>query len=337
MSDQMNKKSEQQTSQSDNLIEVKDLVVRFRQKSSKLFELKPSYFSAVDHVNFQIKRGETYGLVGESGSGKSTVGKAILRYHKPDSGSILFDGTDITNLGEKDLLPHRKKMQSVFQDPYSSLDPGMTVSEIICEPMEIHQLYTKKERKERAAELIETVGLTKTDLLKYPHEFSGGQRQRISIARALSIHPEFILCDEPISALDVSLQAQIVNMLEELQDKLGLTYLFISHQLQVVQKICDHLGVMYLGQLLETGSSEAIYGNPQHPYTQMLLSSMLEPDPDVHSLDAIIPDTGVQTYSGVGCKFANRCPHAKDRCRKEIPPYYQTEEDHQVACFLYEK
>ena len=320
----------------EHLIEVEDLTVQFKQKNKKRFSLKTEYFSAVDHVNFSINKGETYGLVGESGSGKSTIGKAILRYHHPSSGKILFHGNDITNLNDKELLPYRKKMQSVFQDPYSSLDPSMTVSEIICEPMEIHQLYTKAERKERAAELIETVGLTKKDLLKYPHEFSGGQRQRISIARALSIQPEFVLCDEPISALDVSLQAQIVNMLEELQDKFDLTYLFISHQLQMVQKICDHIGVMYLGQLMETGTSGSVYANPQHPYTQMLLASMLEPDPDVHSLDQIIPDTGVQSYSGKGCKFANRCPYAAERCRECTPGFYETEPDHRVACFKFE-
>ncbi|MCD8348744.1 MAG: ABC transporter ATP-binding protein [Lachnospiraceae bacterium] len=318
---------------SGNLIEVEDLTVQFRRKSSKLISLKAEHFSAVDHVTFSIKKGETYGLVGESGSGKSTIGKAILRFHNPSGGKILYDGDNITHLHEKALLPYRRKMQSVFQDPYASLDPSMTVSEIISEPMEIHQLYTKKERKERAAELIETVGLSKVDLLKYPHEFSGGQRQRISIARALSIQPEFVLCDEPISALDVSLQAQIVNMLEELQDQLGLTYLFISHQLQIAQKICDHIGVMYLGQILEEGSSEAIYGNPQHPYTQMLLSSMLEPDPDVHSLDQIVIDSGVQSYSGKGCKFASRCPYATERCLNEMPEYYTTGEEHRVACF----
>lgn len=321
----------------EHLIEVNDLVIQFRQKNKKRFSLKTEYFNAVDHVNFSINKGETYGLVGESGSGKSTIGKAILRYHKPASGNIFYNGDDITNLNEKELLPYRKKMQSVFQDPYASLDPSMTVSEIIREPMEIHQLYTRNERRERAAELIEMVGLTKQDLLKYPHEFSGGQRQRISIARALSIHPEFVLCDEPISALDVSLQAQIVNMLEELQDKLGLTYLFISHQLQVVQKICDHIGVMYLGQLLEIGTSEAVYKNPKHPYTQMLMASMLEPDPDIPSLDNIIPDSGVQAYSGKGCKFAGRCPHATEKCRESIPDFYEIDQEHKVACFNYER
>lgn len=320
---------------SENLIEIENLVVQFRQKNKRRFFQKNEYFSAVDHVSFSIGKGETYGLVGESGSGKSTVGKAILRYHHPVNGKIVYDGDDITNLNEKELLNYRKKMQSVFQDPYSSLDPSMTVSEIICEPMDIHKMYIGSDRKVRAEELIDLVGLTKKDLLKYPHEFSGGQRQRISIARALSIHPEFVLCDEPISALDVSLQAQIVNLLEELQDKMGLTYLFISHQLQVVQKICDHIGVMYLGQLLETGPSKVIYRNPQHPYTQMLLTSMLEPDPDVHSLDHIIPDTEVRNYSGKGCKFAPRCPHATDRCREGVPQLYEKEAGHKVACFQY--
>lgn len=319
----------------ENLIKVENLVVRFKQKNKRRFSLKAEYFSAVDHVNFSICKGETYGLVGESGSGKSTIGKAILRYHHPADGKILYAGNDITNLNEKELLPYRKKMQSVFQDPYASLDPSMTVSEIICEPMDIHKMYVGAERKERAEELIDLVGLTKRDLLKYPHEFSGGQRQRISIARALSIHPEFVLCDEPVSALDVSLQAQMVNLLEGLQDKMGLTYLFISHQLQVVRKICDHIGVMYLGQLLETGPSKIVYNNPQHPYTQMLLASMLEPDPDVHSLDNIIPDTEVRTYSGKGCKFGPRCPYATDRCREEAPEFYETESEHKVACFQY--
>ncbi len=322
---------------SEYLIEVEDLTVQFRKKNRKKISLTTEYFSAVDHVGFSIKKGETYGLVGESGSGKSTVGKAILRYHRPRTGKILYDGNDIASLGEKELLPYRKKMQSVFQDPYASLDPGMTVSEIICEPMEIHKLFTRAERKDRAAELIETVGLAKQDLLKYPHEFSGGQRQRISIARALSIHPEFVLCDEPISALDVSLQAQIVNMLEELQDKMGLTYLFISHQLQVVQKICDHIGVMYLGQILETGASAQVYGNPRHPYTQMLLSSMLEPDPDVHSLDGIIPDTGVQSYEGTGCKFAGRCPYVTEQCQARMPEAYEVEPGHRVMCYKYKE
>lgn len=320
---------------SDHLVEVQDLVVRFRKKSSKLFALKAEYFSAVDEVSFYIDEGETYGLVGESGSGKSTIGKAILRYHKPDSGKILFEGQEIQSLNEKELLPFRKKMQTIFQDPYASLDPGMTVSEIICEPMMIHNLCSKQEAKERAVELLLKVGLTEQDQYKYPHEFSGGQRQRVSIARSLSIQPRFVICDEPVSALDVSLQAQVIRLFEQLQEENGLTYLFISHQLQLVRRICDRIGVLYLGSLMEDGISEKIYTNPLHPYTQLLLSSMLEADPDIPSLDHIQVDIGVQEYHGVGCKFANRCPHATDRCRAERPQLAEVEPGHRVACFLY--
>ncbi|RGZ01825.1 ABC transporter ATP-binding protein [Clostridium sp. AM58-1XD] len=314
------------------LIEVKDLCVYFRQKSPGMFSFQSDRLKAVDHVDFSIKKGETFGLVGESGSGKSTIGKAILRYHEPTSGEIYYDGVEIGHMRERGLMPFRKKMQSIFQDPYSSLDPSRTVQEIICEPMEIHRMFTAAERKERAAELIEVVGLKKIDLLKYPHEFSGGQRQRISIARALSVQPEFVVCDEPISALDVSLQAQIVGMLEELQDSQGLTYLFISHQLQVVQKICDNIGVLYLGSMMEISSSEKLYGNPLHPYTQMLLSSILPPDPRQQILDDITADIGVQERTKEGCKFHNRCPYCTERCREEAPLLKELEPAHFVAC-----
>lgn len=321
----------------ENLIEVKDLKIYFKEKTRRAFSFKSEYLKAVDNVSFVIKRGETFGLVGESGSGKSTVGKSILRHYDLTGGEVFFEGSEIGHLKDKELLPFRKRMQSVFQDPYSSLDPSQTVKEIVCEPMEIHQLYTKKERAERAAQMLERVGMRQQDLLKYPHEFSGGQRQRISIARALSIHPEFVLCDEPISALDVSLQAQIVQMLNKLQEELGLTYLFISHQLQVVQKICSHMGVMYLGNIVELSTAEKIYENPLHPYTKMLISSILVPDPRVKSLDNITPDFGVQTRSGTGCKFHSRCPYAKSRCKEEEPKYYEADKEHFVACFLYEK
>lgn len=321
----------------ENLIKVKDLKIYFKEKTRRAFSFKSEYLKAVDNVSFVIKKGETFGLVGESGSGKSTVGKSILRHYDLTGGEVFFEGTEIGHLKDKELLPFRKRMQSVFQDPYSSLDPSQTVKEIVCEPMEIHQLYTKKERAERAAQMLERVGMRQQDLLKYPHEFSGGQRQRISIARALSIHPEFVLCDEPISALDVSLQAQIVQMLNKLQEELGLTYLFISHQLQVVQKICSHMGVMYLGNIVELSTAEKIYENPLHPYTKMLISSILVPDPRVKSLDNITPDFGVQTRSGTGCKFHSRCPYAKSRCKEEEPKYYEADKEHFVACFLYEK
>ncbi len=323
------------TRQEDLLIEVKDLCVHFRRKAEGVFSFKPSWLRAVDGVNFSIKKGETFGLVGESGSGKSTIGKAILRYHEPTSGEIFYDGTEIGHMKEKDLMPFRRKMQSIFQDPYSSLDPSRTVREIICEPMEIHRMYTPAERKERAAELLSVVGLKQEDLTKYPHEFSGGQRQRISIARALSVHPEFVVCDEPISALDVSLQAQIVNMLEDLQDSRGLTYLFISHQLQVVQKICDNIGVLYLGSMMEISSSEKLYGNPLHPYTKMLIASILPPDPKNQVLDDITADVGVQERAEHGCKFHNRCPWCTEKCRNETPALREAEPGHFVACWRY--
>lgn len=318
------------------LIEVKGLVIRFPKRRRSGFSLWPEYFNAVDRVSFCIERGETFGLVGESGSGKSTIGKAILGYLPLDGGEITYDGTPISGLRDKALLPYRRRMQSIFQDPYSSLDPSMTVREIISEPMEIHRLLDANGRRKRAAELLEAVGMSSDDMRRYPYEFSGGQRQRISIARALSVNPDFVMCDEPISALDVSLQAQIVFMLRELQQKYSLTYLFISHQLQVVQKICDHIGVLYLGSILELGPADAVYDEPLHPYTRMLMASMLVPDPDSDSLDRVIPDAGVQQYSGRGCKFANRCPHAERRCLEEYPGSYEVAPGHYVCCFRYE-
>ena len=320
-----------------NLIEVKNLQVHFKQKSPHILSFKPGILKAVDDVSFRIEKGKTFGLVGESGSGKSTIGKAILRYHRPTAGEVFYDGTEIGAMSEKGLLPYRKRMQSIFQDPYSSLDPSHTVKDIICEPMEIHKMYTPAERKERAKELIQVVGLTQQDLLKYPHEFSGGQRQRISIARALSVRPEFVVCDEPISALDVSLQAQIVQMLQDLQQEFGLTYLFISHQLQVVQKICDEIGVLYLGSLMEVSNAEMLYGNPLHPYTKMLISSIPVPDPRVKTLDNLVIDNGVQSRNIGGCKFHNRCPWCDEKCRQVVPQLTEAEPGHYVACHKYTK
>ena len=322
---------------SEVLIEVKNLRVHFKQKSPKILSLRPGILKAVDNVSFRIEKGKTFGLVGESGSGKSTIGKAILRYHKPSGGEVYYEGAEIGSMQEKDLLPYRKKMQSVFQDPYTSLDPSHTVKDIICEPMEIHRMYTPAERKERARELLQVVGLKEQDLLKYPHEFSGGQRQRISIARALSVRPEFVVCDEPISALDVSLQAQIVQMLQDLQQEYGLTYLFISHQLQVVQKICDEIGVLYLGSLMEVSDAEKLYGNPLHPYTKMLISSIPVPDPRIKTLEHIVTDSGIQSRNINGCKFHNRCAWCEERCRQETPELYEAEPGHFVACHKYAK
>lgn len=319
----------------EKIITVRNLKLYFQQKSHR-FHFRSNPLKAVDDVSFSIIQGETFGLVGESGSGKSSVGKSILRQYELTGGNIFFDGIDIGHLKEKELMPFRKKMQSIFQDPYSSLNPAKTVLEIVCEPMQIHNMFTKQERTEWAAEMLELVGLKRGDLNKYPHEFSGGQRQRISIARALSVKPSFVLCDEPVSALDVSMQAQIVNMLEDFQSKLGLTYLFISHQLSVVKHICNTIGVMYLGNLLEIASSNQLYTNPLHPYTKMLISSILIPDPKIPNLDQIIPDLGVQTRVDFGCKFRTRCPYATQKCSESLPQLLEVETGHSAACHLYQ-
>lgn len=319
-----------------NLIEVQNLEMYFQQKSEKSFSFQKRMLKAVDNISFQIAKGETFGLVGESGSGKSTVGKCILRNYDLTGGKILFDGTDIGAMKEKKLLPFRRKMQSVFQDPYSSLDPTKTIWAILREPMEIHHICSREEQKERALELLNLVGLKKEDMEKHPAEFSGGQRQRIAIARALTINPEFVLCDEPVSALDVSLQAQIVALLQQMQAKMGLTYLFISHQLHLVQKICSHIGVMYLGNMLEITSADQLFSHPLHPYTQMLMSSILEPDPHINCLDRNIPDMGLHTRPKRGCKYCSRCPKAKNCCHETAPALRETAPGHFVACYLYE-
>ncbi|OZQ73930.1 peptide ABC transporter substrate-binding protein [Paenibacillus odorifer] len=238
-----------------------------------------SVLKAVDGVSFQIRQGETFGLVGESGSGKSTVGRCLLRLYDYTDGEVSFDGQPLSKLGEKQLKPFRRRIQSIFQDPYSSLNPSLNVLDLISEPMKIHGIHEGEERKEAVAALLEKVGLKREHLYRFPHEFSGGQRQRISIARALSVRPEFVVCDEPISALDVSVQAQVVNMLEDLQSEFGLTYLFVAHDLSMVRHISDRIGVMYGGRLVEVAESDELYDNPIHPYTKALLSSILETDP----------------------------------------------------------
>ncbi|WP_042200418.1 ABC transporter ATP-binding protein [Paenibacillus camerounensis] len=260
------------------LVDVNNLKKHFS-KGKDLRGRDTSVLKAVDGVSFQIRRGETFGLVGESGSGKSTVGRCLLRLYDYTSGEVSFDGQPLGRLGEKQLKPFRRRIQSIFQDPYSSLNPSLNVLELISEPMKIHGVHQGDERKEAAAALLERVGLKREHLYRYPHEFSGGQRQRISIARALSVRPEFVVCDEPISALDVSVQAQVVNMLEDLQAEFGLTYLFIAHDLSMVRHISDRIGVMYGGRLVEVADSDELYDNPLHPYTRALLSSILETDP----------------------------------------------------------
>lgn len=318
----------------DILLEVKNLKkyftvsTSFRGKNNK-------YLKAVDDISFYIKRGETFGLVGESGCGKSTTGRTILRLYEPTDGDIFLDGVNLSNLSEKQMIPFRKRMQMIFQDPYASLNTRMTVTDIIGEGIDVHKLYTGKQRQERIYELLERVGLKREHASRYPHEFSGGQRQRIGIARALAVEPDLIICDEPISALDVSIQAQVVNMLEELQEEIGLTYLFIAHDLSMVKHISDRIGVMYLGKMMEVTSSDVLYKNPLHPYTQALLSSIPIPDPkETRKNERIILQGDVQSPINPpeGCRFASRCRFAKEECKKTTPILREVEPEHFVAC-----
>jgi peptide/nickel transport system ATP-binding protein len=266
-------------SKNDILVDVRNLKKHFT-KGTDIWGRSKDVLKAVDGVSFQIRRGETFGLVGESGSGKSTVGRCLIRLYDYTAGEVLFDGQDLSKLGDKQLKPYRRRIQTIFQDPYSSLNPGMNVLDLIGEPMNIHGLYKgDEERKENVGALLERVGLKREHMYRYAHEFSGGQRQRISIARALSVRPDFVVCDEPISALDVSVQAQVINMLEDLQAEFGLTYLFIAHDLSMVRHISDRIGVMYGGRLVEVADSDELYENPLHPYTKALLSSIPIPDP----------------------------------------------------------
>ncbi len=301
---------------------------------------KKQIVKAVDDVSFDVMPNETFGLVGESGCGKTTLGRTIVKLYEPASGSITFEGKDIAHLKGKDLKGYRKNMQMIFQDPYASLNPRMTVGEIIKEPMIIHDIYeTDKEREERVVELLRIVGLKPDHIRRYPAEFSGGQRQRIGIARALAVDPKFIVCDEPISALDVSIQAQVVNLLRNIQDELGLSYLFIAHDLSMVKHISDRIGVMYLGHMVEMGPGNDVYHRPLHPYTTALLSAIPIPDPDVAKaksriiLEGEIPSP---INPPAGCPFCTRCPKATERCMREMPSPIQVG-TRTVACHLYEK
>ncbi|EHL71439.1 TPA: ABC transporter ATP-binding protein [Bacillus cereus] len=320
----------------ENLIEVRNLKKYFPIKKG-LLGRKTEQLKAVDDLSFTIKKGETFGLVGESGCGKSTTGRSIIRLHDVTSGNVLFDGTDIASLKESELKEYRKRMQIIFQDPYASLNPSMNVFQIISEPMNIHGSYEKEEQKEIILDLLKKVGLKEEHLYRYPHEFSGGQRQRISIARALSVKPDFILCDEPISALDVSVQAQVVNMLQDIQEETGVTYLFIAHDLSMVRHISDRIGVMYLGNIVEIADSEDLYTKPAHPYTQALLSSMPEPDPTNIGKERIILQGEVPSplNSPSGCKFRTRCKFATEKCAQEVPKMVEIAKGHQVACHLF--
>lgn len=322
----------------DTILKVDNLKVYF--PVSNGFLKKKSFVKAVDGISFDIKKGETFGLVGESGCGKSTTGRAIVKIYKPTDGIVEFEGKDVTKIKGTDIKQFKKDMQMIFQDPYASLNPRMTVGEIIREPMDIHGIYdTKEEREKRVRELLEIVGLKPDHIRRYPHEFSGGQRQRIGIARTLALNPKFIVCDEPISALDVSIQAQVINLLEEIQEKMGISYLFIAHDLSMVKHISDRIGVMYLGNMVEVGNSDDVYHHPLHPYTQALLSSVLIPDPKAAGLKKRIVLEG-ELPSPIdppsGCVFRTRCPKATERCAQEKPKL-RSVDGRQVACFLYDE
>ena len=316
---------------SEYLVEVKDLKQYFPIRTGFM---KTTLLKAVDGVNFGIKPGETLGLVGEAGCGKTTVGRTLLRLYKPTGGEIYYDGNLIT---DQNMIQYRPKMQMVFQDPYSSLDPRMTVEEIIGEPLDVHKLYSNKaERREKILGLMELVGLNAEHATRYVHEFSGGQRQRIGIARALAVDPKFIVCDEAVSALDVSIQAQVINMFEELQEKLGVAYLFIAHDLLVVRHISDRIAVMYLGRVVETADADELYDSPIHPYTQSLLSAVPIPDPKIaKSSQRIILEGDVPSplHMPSGCAFRTRCRYATEKCAQECPSLTDRGNGHMVACW----
>lgn len=302
----------------------------------KYFNVDGQQLKAVNNFSLTIKRGETVGLVGESGCGKSTAGKTIIRLYSPTSGEVIFNGVNIFKLSNKEMKKLRSEMQIVFQDPYASLNPRMTVEDIIGEPIDLHGAASGKQRKERIKELLELVGLNAEHMNRFAHEFSGGQRQRIGIARALALNPQFIVCDEPISALDVSIQAQVVNLLKELQQKLNLTYLFIAHDLSMVKYISDRILVMYLGNMVELTDSDKLYDEPLHPYTKALLTSVPIPDPNLERQKFVIEGEVPSPISPPsGCVFRTRCPHVMDICANKVPEWKEVKEGHYTACHLY--
>lgn len=317
------------------LLTVNNLEVHFPVKKG-LFSRTVGYVYAVDGVSLTLEKGETIGLVGESGCGKTTTGMAILRLIEPTAGKVTFQGEDVSQMTKSQLRSLKKEMQIIFQDPYSSLNPRMTVNQILSDPMEIHGLYKGSERKDRIAYLLEKVGLTPEQGRRYPHEFSGGQRQRIGIARALVLNPKIVIGDEPVSALDVSIQAQIINLLIDLQEEFHLSYIIIAHDLAVVEHICDRIAVMYLGKIMEMASYQDLYTDPKHPYTQALLSAIPVADPKVKKERTILKgDVPSPINPPAGCHFHPRCPRRMEGCDKREPELINTGDDHYVACYLY--
>jgi oligopeptide/dipeptide ABC transporter ATP-binding protein len=318
------------------LLKVKNLKKHFP-VTKGFFQKQVGAVKSVDGISFEIEKGETLGIVGESGCGKSTTGRALLRLLEPTEGEVWFDGVDIAKLDKQELRAFRTNMQMIFQDPYASLNPRWTVQQVLEEPLITHSNQTKTDVKQRVAELMELVGLSPQQAGRYPHEFSGGQRQRIGIARALALNPKFIVCDEPVSALDVSIQAQVLNLMKELQQKLSLTYLFISHDLSVVKFICDRVGVMYLGKLVELAPTTAIFAEPLHPYTKALMSAVPIPDPEIKREQIVLTgDVPSALNPPTGCTFHTRCPVAVDICKSVIPKWSEVSDGRQVACHLYE-
>jgi oligopeptide/dipeptide ABC transporter ATP-binding protein len=327
-------------SENNRLLEVVDLKKYFPVRKG-LFSHVHGYVRAVDGVSFTIGRKETLGLVGESGCGKTTTGRTILRLLEPTAGDVVFEGQSVLKLDRKELRQMRRNMQIVFQDPFGSLNPRMTVGSIIGEPLAVHGVASRKERREAVKELLEKVGLSAGDVNRYPHEFSGGQRQRIGIARALALKPKFVVCDEPVSSLDVSIQGQIINLIQELQEIFGLSYLFIAHDLRVVQHVSDRVAVMYLGKIVELGDAESIYCNPHHPYTVALLAAVPVPDPKTKRQKTVLPgDVPSPTNPPAGCRFHTRCKYVMDRCKAEEPELTErggageAAHRHVAACFL---
>ncbi|MDP6664706.1 MAG: dipeptide ABC transporter ATP-binding protein [SAR202 cluster bacterium] len=324
----------------DVLVEVKDMKMHFPVTSGIIFQRKVADVKAVDGISFTIKRGETLGLVGESGCGKTTAGRCILQLYTPTAGDVIYDGQRINDLDSRSMRVMRRQMQIIFQDPYGSLNPRMTCGDIVGEPLVVHKLTSGKgEYRDRVTELLQTVGLNPYMADRYPHEFSGGQRQRIGIARALAVNPSFIVCDEPVSALDVSIQAQVINLLEDLQEQFGLTYLFIAHDLSVVRHISDRVAVMYLGHIVEIADRIELYENPQHPYTRALLSAIPIPDPIIEAQRERIILTGdvpSPMNPPPGCVFHTRCPIMVDSCMDETPALREVSPNHWVSCFRVE-